>query len=113
MKALQFLSALALVAGLALVATRATATSGAGPSAAPCTGDALTAHLTNVVSVQDFGCEGDWAYLWATVGVTPNEFSVTELMSYTSSAWRAASRATYCHAGMLPDVVYHRACFSN
>ena len=113
MKALKLLSALVLVAGLALVATRATATASNGPSAAPCTSAALTSHLTHVDSVQGYGCEGEWAYLWATVGVGVSEISVTELMSYSAGAWLAASRATYCHAGMLPDVVYHRACFSN
>ncbi len=106
-------SALVLVAGLALVAARATATSSGPPVAAPCTSAALTAHLTYVDSVQNYGCEAGWAYLWATIGVGAGQFSVTELMSYAAGGWHAASRATYCHAAMLPDVVYHRACFSN
>ena len=113
MKALKLVSALFLVGGLVLVATRATATSGEGPSGAPCSSATLTAHLTNVDAVEAFGCEGTWAYLWATLGVGTNQVSVTELMSFAAGAWSAASRATYCHAGMLPDLVYRKACFSN
>ena len=74
---------------------------------------ALTSHLTNVASVQDYGCAGDWAYLWATLAVSTNQISVTELMSYASGAWRPVSRAAFCHPGVLPEPVYHRACFSN
>jgi hypothetical protein len=112
-KALRLLGALAIVAGLVLASSRATASSSEGPSGAPCTSATLTAQLSNVDSVQAFGCEGTWAYLWATVGTGVAQVSVTELMTYAGGTWNAASRSAYCHAGLLPDLIYHRACFSN
>ncbi len=112
MKALRLAGAVILAGSLLLVVARATATASPSPGA-PCTPTALTSDLTNVVSVQDYGCAGPWAYLWATLSVSSNQISVTELMSYASGLWRPVSRATYCHPGVLPEPVYHRACFSN
>ena len=112
MKALRLAGAVILTGSLLLFAARATATASPSP-AAPCTELALTSHLTNVASVQSYGCAGPWAYLWATLSVSSNQISVTELMSYASGTWRPVSRSTYCHPGELPDLVYHRACFSN
>ncbi len=109
----RILSVVVLIGALALVATRATATTSGPPSAGPCTASALTSNLINVASVQKFGCESTWAYLWATVGVSGNEIGVTELMAYANGAWQPVSRATYCHPGSLPEAVYRGACFSN
>lgn len=113
MKALRLAGAVILAISLLAFAARATATASPSPVGAPCTVHALTSHLTNVASVQDYGCAGSWAYLWATLSVSSNQISVTELMSYASGAWQPVSRVTYCHPGVLPDPVYHRACFSN
>jgi hypothetical protein len=112
-KALRLAGAVILVGSLLVFAARATATASPSPVGAPCTTSALTSHLTNVASVQDYGCVGAWAFLWATLSVSSNQISVTELMSYASGAWRPVSRATFCHPGVLPDPVYRRACFSN
>jgi hypothetical protein len=112
-RALRLAGAVVVAGSLLLVAARATATASPSPVGAPCTASALTSQLTNVESVQDFGCAGPWAYLWATLSVSSNQISVTELMSYASGTWRPVSRATYCHPGVLPDLIYHRACFSN
>ena len=112
-KALRLVGAVVLAGSLLLVATRATATASPSPIGAPCSPSSLTSDLSNVTSVEGYGCAGPWAYLWATLSASGNEFSVTELMSYASGAWRAASRATYCHPGLLPDPIYHLACFSN
>ena len=113
MKALRLAGAVILAGSLLLFAARATATASPSSVGAPCTASALTSHLTNVASVQDYGCTGPWAYLWATLSVSSTQISVTELMSYASGTWRPVSRSTYCHPGVLPDPVYHRACFSN
>ena len=113
MKALRLTGAVLLAGSLLLVAARSTATNSPSPIGAPCSPGALTGLLTHVSSVQDYGCAGPWAYLWATLSVSGTQVSVTELMSYASGAWRPVSRATYCHAGLLPETVFHRACFSN
>ncbi len=108
---------LLVIAGLAWAASAASASSSPSPSDASCSAASVSAHLTHLVprdGVVAYGCEGDWAYLWATVAVgSAPPVGVTELMHYANGGWFAASRATYCRAGLLPDVVYRRACFSN
>lgn len=111
-------TALAVAVGLGWTVARATATSASAPSAASCSAAALSAPVTHLAStggVNAYGCEGSWAYLWATIVVGPNRIGVTELMRFDSSAraWRFASRAKFCHPGVLPSIVYRRACFSN
>ena len=111
-------TALAVAIGLGWTVTRATATSESAPSAAACSAAALSAPVTHLAStggVNAYGCEGSWAYLWATIMVGPNRIGVTELMRFDSStqSWRFASRLKYCRAGALPTDIYRRACFSN
>ena len=113
MKALRLAGAVVIAVSLLVFAARATATSSPSPVSAPCSASALTVHLSNVASVQGYGCVGTWAYLWATLSVSSAEVRVTELMSYASGSWRPVSRATYCRPGVLAEPVYHRACFSN
>ena len=108
----------AVVAGLGWSSGHATATESGAPLAANCSASALTASLTNLAAshpVAAFGCDGPWAYLWATVSVGPNQIGVTELMHYDAvrATWLAASRATYCKPGALPAAIYQGACFSN
>ncbi len=111
-------TALAVAIGLGWTVVRATATSESAPSTASCSAAALSApvsHLASTGGVNAYGCEGSWAYLWATITVGPNRIGVTELMRFdpSTNAWHFASRARYCHPGVLPAVVYRRACFSN
>ncbi len=111
-------TALAVAIGLGWTVARATATSESAPSSASCSAAALSApvsHLASTGGVNAYGCEGSWAYLWATITVGPNRIGVTELMRFDSSTstWHFASRARYCHPSVLPTVVYRRACFSN
>ncbi len=111
-------TALVVALGLGWTVSRATATSESPPSAASCSAAAISAPVTHLAStggVNAYGCEGSWAYLWATIMVGPNRIGVTELMRFESStrAWRFASRLKYCHPGELPTIVYRRACFSN
>ncbi len=109
---------LAVVAGLGLGAVGARASQAATPGAAPCTAAALGAAFTGpmaLASMQRLGCEGGWAFAWATVGSGQAEVGVTEVLEYdpTSSAWSFADRATVCVPGVLPDQVYRLGCFSN
>jgi len=108
--------ALIIVTGLAAGAARAT--SSTPPRAAPCTtsalGDAFTGALA-LRSIQAWGCVGDYAYAWATVGTEPNEIGVTEVLQVdpTTAQWVIAPRLTFCRPGVLPDFIYRRGCFSN
>ena len=95
---------------------RSTSASSSIPLSTPCTASALSAHLTNVMSVQDYGCEEGWAFLWVTVGTSEQyAVGVTEVLSYSTSqqGWFVASRLKYCKAAILPEYVYRRGCFSN
>lgn len=107
-----------VAAGLAVGAAAARASQAPAPSAAPCTASAIGAAFTGPLtlgSIQRFGCEGGWAFAWATVGSGPTAIGVTEVLQYvtTSEAWAFANRATVCVAGYLPDEVYRLGCFSN
>lgn len=118
MKPLRLACILMLVAASAFAASRVTSQAAAFPVQSPCTTTALVANLHGayrVMSVQRFGCEEDWAYLWATVGTNEQDaVGVTELMKYEgASGWFAVSRLRYCHPSVLPRAVYLLACFSN
>jgi hypothetical protein len=110
-------AAVVFVAAIVLsVRTSCTIASAAPPI--PCTstalGRAFDAHY-HLSSIQNFGCEGNWAFVWATVGTGEYAFGVTEVMEFhaTSSQWSLVSRATDCKATILPSVIYHQGCFSN
>lgn len=114
----RIVTAAVLLVGLGWVTTRATSTIESAPLAASCSAAAVSAPVTHLAStggVNAYGCDGGWAYLWATIMVGPNRIGVTELMRFdpTHRLWKFASRATYCHPGVLPGVIYHWACFSN
>jgi hypothetical protein len=68
-----------------------------------------------VDSVDSFGCVGQWAYLWATVGKGVGEIGVTEVLHFdpTTSQWQNASRLTYCFHHLLPGYVELWGCNSN
>ena len=104
----------ALVVG----ATKATAHAGTRLVAAPCSASQLVAAYNgqmHVHSVDSFGCVGNWAFLWATVGSGVQEVSVTEVLQYNlrTSAWENAPRLTYCGHGLLPNYVDREGCHSN
>jgi hypothetical protein len=110
-------TALVLIA-LVLLSFRTTSTSASAVSPVPCTTSSLgrafvgQLHLT---SIQNFGCEGPWAYVWATVGTGEQAIGVTEVLAYraTDSSWAIVSRAVDCKASILPSVIYRQGCFSN
>jgi hypothetical protein len=110
-------AALVLIA-LVTLSFRTTSTSASAAPPVPCTTSALGQgfegqfHLT---SIQNFGCEGRWAYVWATVGTGVQAIGVTEVLAYstTSGRWSIVSRSVDCKASILPRVVYRQGCFSN
>jgi len=111
--------ALLIAATLVAAATHVSATSTGSPSAAPCTSSALGGAVNGafrVLSVQSFGCEGDFAYLWATVGTDEADaIGVTEVLAYTTvtERWALVSREKWCHPGLMPEFIYRQGCFSN
>jgi hypothetical protein len=110
-------AALVLLA-LVLLSFRTTATSASAARPVPCTTSALGQgfqgqfHLT---SIQSFGCEGTWAYVWATVGTGVQAIGVTEVLAYsaTGGRWTIVSRSVDCKASILPSVIFRQGCFSN
>lgn len=109
--------------GLFLVAlvvgtTKATQHASARLVAAPCSASQLSAAYRgplHVDSVENFGCVGNWAFLWATIGSGVQEVSVTEVLQYDArtSAWHNAPRLRYCGHGVLPHYVDRWGCHSN
>jgi hypothetical protein len=107
-----------VVAGLIVVTNHATQSSQTFPVAVPCNASAISAPYTGpftVRSVQSFGCVGQWAYLWATVGKGVQEIGVTEIVHYEPAtlSWHNASRLHYCVKHRLPRYVQYWGCNSN
>ena len=110
--------AAAVVAALAILSFQTSSTSTTAAPPIPCTTAALgegfstSMHLT---SFQNFGCEGHWAFAWATIGTGEHAIGVTEVLSFNPSRhmWSIVSRLTDCKASILPSVIYRQGCFSN
>ena len=68
-----------------------------------------------VAKVWQFGCKGDWAYLWADVNAGPNTISVTNVLAWRAdlNEWRSVDRGVVCRPELLPAEVYTNGCFSN
>lgn len=111
--------ALVLAAALVVSAWHATERSTTGPLAVPCSSSSLSAAVNGafrVLSVQQYGCAGHFAYLWATVGTDEADaVGVTEVLEFRTvpQRWALVSRAKFCHPGGLPELVYKQGCFSN
>ena len=118
MKLWRLVLAVLVLAALAVLSFRTSSTSTMATAPIPCTTSALgegfstSMHLT---SFQNFGCEGTWAYAWATIGTGEHAIGVTEVLSFNSkrNQWSIVSRLTYCKASILPSVIYRQGCFSN
>lgn len=119
MKIFRLASAVLVVAALGWATARVNATTSTSPLAAQCSTAALSEGVNGafrVMSVQSFGCAGDFAYLWATVGTNEtNAIGVTEVLKFTPSTqrWKLVSRLKYCHPTTLPTFIYRQGCFSN
>lgn len=107
-----------VVAAMAVASGEAKSTSQPAPEVAPCTPSALSVAFTGPLTLRSldaFGCVGTYAYAWATVGPTPHEIGVTEVLRFSSitQRWGFVSRLTYCTPGALPERIYRLGCFSN
>jgi hypothetical protein len=115
------LAALGILAALAVGTANVTCSTRTFPTPVPCTASALSAAyggastIDSVDSVQSFGCVGNWAYLWATIGKGVAEIGVTDVLHYNdaTSAWQNASRTRYCMHHLLPAYVEFWGCNSN
>ncbi len=111
------IAALVLIA-LVVLSFRTTSSSASAAPPVPCTTSALGQAFDSqfhLASIQNFGCEGQWAYVWATVGTGEQAIGVTEVLAYDaiSGRWAIVSRSVDCKASILPSVIYHQGCFSN
>ncbi|HEY5092536.1 MAG TPA: hypothetical protein VII60_04660 [Acidimicrobiales bacterium] len=118
MKLTRLIVAMVLLAALVVASFHTTSSSYSSPVAAPCTSSALAGAFTSqfkLTSMQKFGCEGEWAYAWATVGTGEQAIGVTEVMRFeqASQRWVLVSRGRDCKASILPSIVYRLGCFSN
>lgn len=104
-----------VVAALAYGVSQVNCTARAAAPVIPCNASAISSAYREVDSVQSFGCEGQYAYLWATVGHGEGEIGVTEVARYNldTSSWRNASRLRYCFHHRLPTYVEFWGCNSN
>ena len=118
MKNVRLAVAALVVIALVVLSFQTTSRSASAVPPVPCTtaslGQAFGGQF-HLSSIQNYGCEGSWAFVWATVGTGEQAIGVTEVLAYSSSAqrWAIVSRATDCKASILPSVVYRQGCFSN
>jgi hypothetical protein len=117
MKIVRLAAAVVVLVALVVLSFRTTSSSTSAAPPVPCTTSALGRAFgqLRLSSIQNFGCEGEWAYVWATVGTGAHAIGVTEVLAFhtTSQRWRFVSRSLDCKASILPSVIYHRGCFSN
>jgi hypothetical protein len=118
MKPWRLVVAALVIIALVVVSFRSTSTSTTAPPPVPCTTATLGRAFSGQVhlsSIQNFGCEGVWAYVWATVGTGEHAIGVTEVLNYSipRARWSIVSRLADCKASVLPHVIYRQGCFSN
>jgi hypothetical protein len=118
MKSFRLVVAAIVLVTLVVLSFRATSSDAPAAAPVPCTtatlGQAFAGQF-HLSSIQNYGCEGQWAFVWATVGTGEQAIGVTEVLNFSSGAqrWSIVSRATDCKASILPSVVYRQGCFSN
>jgi hypothetical protein len=110
-------AALALIA-LVVLSFRTTCTTSVAAPPVPCTTSSLGRAFDgqfHLASIENYGCEGTWAYVWATVGTGEQAIGVTQVLLYEPrfSRWVIVPRTTYCKSTILPSVIYRQGCFSN
>jgi|SRR5580693_2087448 hypothetical protein len=115
MKWFRALGAVAVATALVLFVSHSSSSSRAFPPVVACSASAIAAAYHEVDSVQSFGCAGEFAYLWATVGKGEGEIGVTDVARYdpTTFTWKNASRLHYCVDHRLPSYVQFWGCNSN
>jgi len=118
MRTLRLVVAALVPLALVVLSFRTTTKSATAAPQLPCTPSSLGMAFNGRMkldSIQQFGCEGKWAYVWATVGTGLYAFGVTEVLTFDATVhqWKLVSRATDCKASILPSVIYRQGCFSN
>jgi hypothetical protein len=118
MKWFSVAASVVIIAAMAVGVSKTSESAARAPVNAPCSASALADayHGTDKVrSVNSFGCEGRWAYLWATIGTGVQEIGVTDVLRFdeATNAWKNASRLTYCMHDLLPRYVEYWGCNSN
>lgn len=118
MKLFRLVVAVLVLATLVVLSFRTTSSSASSAPQIPCTATALGQAFDgqfHLSSIQNYGCEGEWAFVWATVGTGERAIGVTEVLAYnaTTQLWAFASRSVDCKASILPSVIYRQGCFSN
>ena len=118
MKSFRLVVAVLVLAGLVVLSFRTTSSSATAAPPVPCTTSALGQAFDgqfHLSSIQNYGCEGEWAFVWATVGTGEQAIGVTEVLAFntTTQLWAFVSRSVDCKASILPSVVYRQGCFSN
>lgn len=107
-----------VVVALGATAASASCVRATMPESTPCVSSALAAPFRGplvLTQIVNYGCEGPWAFVWATVGTGLRAVSVTEVLYFdrTSAKWRFVSRAAVCGNGTLPARVDALGCHSN
>jgi hypothetical protein len=118
MKNLRLVLCAVVIAALAVLSFRTTSSSATVTAQVPCDTTALGQGFEgqfHLSSIQNYGCEGEWAFVWATVGTGVHAIGVTEVLAFktVTQRWSIVSRAVDCKASILPNVVYRQGCFSN
>jgi hypothetical protein len=117
-KSLRLVCAVLLLAALVVASTRTSSSASDVPPQAPCNTQTLALAFTGdlaLSSFQNYGCDSDWAFAWATVGSGEQAIGVTEVLRYSpkAHAWSVVSRETQCKPSILPEDIYKLGCFSN
>jgi hypothetical protein len=117
MRILRLFVAILLPVALVVLSFRTTSNSSTLAPQVPCTASALGKAFggQHLDSIQKYGCEAQWAFVWATVGTGTHAFGVTEVLNFDvgPGQWKLVSRLTDCKAYILPHVIYRQGCFSN
>jgi hypothetical protein len=118
MRVLRIACTVVLLVALGVASARTTSAATSPVLAGPCTSDALGGPFSGPLplkSIDDFGCEGAWAFAWATLGTGQHQVGVTEVLhfNFRTQRWQFATRASACQPGVMPEDVYRHGCFSN
>ncbi len=88
------------------------------PESTPCYPGALAGAFHGPLALSqmvNYGCEGSWAFVWATIGRGARAIGVTEVLYFNrhGSDWRFVQRAVVCSDATLPARIEAKGCHSN